>query len=116
MSSDKSYEKYVEQISQGGSEKYHRINKDKGKLFVRDRLKLLFDLDIEAEDGFFANSMAEGLPADGVVTGIGTINGQKVCVMANDSTVKAGSWGLGRSKKLLGYRSPQKSSRSQCCI
>jgi acetyl-CoA carboxylase carboxyltransferase component len=41
------------------------------------------------------------LPADGVVTGIGKINGQTVCVMANDSTVKAGSWGARTVEKII---------------
>ena len=41
----------------------------------------------------YANVKAEGLPADGVVTGTATIDSRPVCLMANDSTVKAGSWG-----------------------
>src|SRR5699024_12731685 len=41
------------------------------------------------------------LPSDGVVTGIGEMNGQKVCVMANDSTVKAGSWGKRTVEKII---------------
>ncbi|WP_227937885.1 acyl-CoA carboxylase subunit beta [Alkalihalobacillus deserti] len=101
MNSKRSYKEYIEQINKGGSTKYHKLNEEKGKLFVRDRLKLLFDEGTEIEDGFFANAMAEGLPADGVVTGIGTINGQTVCVMANDSTVKAGSWGARTVEKII---------------
>src|SRR5699024_12729232 len=53
------------------------------------------------EDSFFANCMDESLPSDGVVTGIGKIHGQNVCVMANDSTVKAGSWGRRTVEKIL---------------
>lgn len=45
--------------------------------------------------------MADGLPADGVVTGIGKIGGRTVCVMANDSTVKAGSWGARTVEKII---------------
>ncbi len=90
-----------ERIKKGGAEKYHESNAKKGKLFVRDRLKLLFDEGIEVEDALLANCMAGDLPADGVVTGIGTINGQKVCVMANDSTVKAGSWGKRTVEKII---------------
>ena len=88
-------------IKKGGAEKYHQKNAEKGKLFVRDRLELLFDEGIEIEDAFFANCKSEGLPADGVVTGIGKINGQTVCVMANDSTVKAGSWGARTVEKII---------------
>ncbi|WP_419884011.1 acyl-CoA carboxylase subunit beta [Peribacillus sp. B-H-3] len=91
----------VEKISQGGHGKYHEKNAEKGKLFVRKRLELLFDDGIEIEDAFFANCASEGLPADGVVTGIGKINGQTVCVMANDSTVKAGSWGARTVEKII---------------
>ncbi|HLS09312.1 acyl-CoA carboxylase subunit beta [Lentibacillus sp.] len=91
----------VEKIKQGGQEKYHKKNKEKGKLFVRKRLELLFDEDIDIEDAFFANCMEDSLPSDGVVTGIGRVNGQEVCVMANDSTVKAGSWGKRTVEKII---------------
>ena len=40
----------------------------------------------------FQDGPDDGLPADGVVTGTATVDGRPVCVMANDSTVKAGSW------------------------
>lgn len=93
--------KRIEKIKQGGTNKYHEANKAKGKLFVRKRLELLFDEDMEVEDAFFANCLADDLPSDGVVTGIGKINGQSVCVMANDSTVKAGSWGKRTVEKII---------------
>lgn len=89
------------QIEAGGSEKYHEKLKNQNKLFVRKRLELLFDDGFYEEDGKFANNVEKGLPADGVVTGIGKINGQKVCVMANDSTVKAGSWGARTVEKII---------------
>jgi acetyl-CoA carboxylase carboxyltransferase component len=44
---------------------------------------------------------AEGLPADGVVTGTATVDGRPVCLMANDSTVKAGSWGARTVEKII---------------
>ena len=53
------------------------------------------------EDAALANSLAGDLPADGVVTGIGRVDGRPVCVMANDSTVKAGSWGARTVEKIL---------------
>ena len=67
--------------------------KAQNKLFVRDRMALLLDADSFVEDGLLANNQAADLPADGVVTGVGRIEGRPVCVMANDPTVKAGSWG-----------------------
>ncbi len=91
----------IRRIEKGGHEKYHKTNESRGKLFVRKRLELLFDKGINIEDAFFANGIDDTLPADGVVTGIGQINGQDVCVMANDSTVKAGSWGKRTVEKIL---------------
>lgn len=98
---EKSYREYKEEIVAGGAPKYHEKNAAQGKLFVRDRLKRLFDDDVFVEDGAFANIMAGDLPADGVVTGIGKINGRTVCVMANDSTIKAGSWGKRTVEKII---------------
>ncbi|MDT4942790.1 MAG: hypothetical protein QOJ34_2879, partial [Pseudonocardiales bacterium] len=63
------------------------------KLYVRERLALLFDVDTFVEDGQLANALAAGLPADGVVTGQGLVDGRPALVVANDPTVKAGSWG-----------------------
>ena len=91
----------VVHIKKGGAQKYHEKNEEQGKLFVRDRLQLLFDAGFEIEDALFANNLAEDLPADGVVTAMGKINGQMVCVMANDSTVKAGSWGKRTVEKII---------------
>ncbi|MYL32951.1 acyl-CoA carboxylase subunit beta [Pontibacillus yanchengensis] len=101
MKFEEAFEERVETIRKGGGEKYHQRNEEKGKMFVRKRLELLFDDDIELEDAFFANAQDGSLPADGVVTGIGKINGQSVCVMANDSTVKAGSWGAKTVEKII---------------
>jgi acetyl-CoA carboxylase carboxyltransferase component len=71
------------------------------KLFVRDRLALLLDEGSFVEDGLLANATATDLPADGVVTGRGTVDGRPVCVMANDPTVKAGSWGARTVEKIV---------------
>lgn len=95
------YQFKKDSILQGGPEKYHQKNYDQGKLFVRNRLSLLFDDGLEVEDGMFANVLAGDLPADGVVTGIGKIHGRTVCVMANDSTIKAGSWGKRTVEKII---------------
>lgn len=91
----------IEKILAGGSEKYHNQLKEKNKLFVRDRLNLLFDDGEYEEDGRFANCVEKDLPADGVVCAIGKIEGQTVCVMANDSTIKAGSWGKRTVEKII---------------
>ncbi|WP_417891413.1 acyl-CoA carboxylase subunit beta [Bacillus alkalicola] len=101
MDRENQWEEIVSNIEAGGSEKYHEANEKKGKMFVRDRLTKLFDNGEWKEDGKFANNQAEGLPADGVVTAIGKVNGRTVCVMANDSTVKAGSWGAKTVEKII---------------
>ncbi|MBB5788321.1 acetyl-CoA carboxylase carboxyltransferase component [Jiangella mangrovi] len=72
-----------------------------GKLYVRDRLGLLFDTGTFVEDGQLANSLATGLPADGVVTGRGLVEGRPALVVANDPTVKAGSWGARTVEKIV---------------
>jgi acetyl-CoA carboxylase carboxyltransferase component len=77
-----------------GHVKYREKLRAEGKLFVRDRLKLLLDPGTEfQEDWLFARNQEAETPADGVVTGVGTVGGRSVCIMANDYTVKAGSWG-----------------------
>src|SRR5712692_9960274 len=85
-----------------GHVKYREKLKTEGKLFVRDRLKLLLDPGAEfQEDWLFARSQEAETPADGVVTGVGTVAGRSVCIMANDYTVKAGSWGEKTIQKII---------------
>ncbi len=89
------------QVERGGAAKYHDANGAKGKLFARERVALLTDEGSFVEDGLYANALAGDLPADGVVTGTATVDGRPVCVMANDSTVKAGSWGARTVEKII---------------
>jgi acetyl-CoA carboxylase carboxyltransferase component len=85
-----------------GHLKYRDKLKAEGKLFVRDRLKLLLDPGTEfQEDWLFARASEAETPADGVVTGVGRVGGRVVCVMANDYTVKAGSWGEKTVQKIV---------------
>jgi len=72
-----------------------------GKLFVRERVDLLFDPGTFTEDGQLANALADGLPADGVVTGRGLVQGRPALVVANDPSVKAGSWGARTVEKMI---------------
>ena len=91
----------LERIREGGSRAAHDKLAAEGKLFARRRIELLFDAGSFVEDAAFANAKAGDLPADGVVTGHGRIDGRPVCVMANDSTVKAGSWGKRTVEKII---------------
>ncbi|HEY2791095.1 MAG TPA: acyl-CoA carboxylase subunit beta [Micromonosporaceae bacterium] len=71
------------------------------KLYVRERISLLFDEGSFVEDSQLANAVAAGLPADGVVTGHGLVDGRPMLVVANDPTVKAGSWGARTVEKII---------------
>ena len=84
----------------GGAERVQRQH-DQGKLTVRERLELLFDEGTFVEYGLLAHHQSQSpamqgkvTPADGVVTGIGEVDGRKACVIAYDFTVLAGSMGL----------------------
>jgi acetyl-CoA carboxylase carboxyltransferase component len=85
-----------------GALRYRDKLRAEGKLFVRDRLKLLLDPGSEfQEDWLFARADDPDTPADGVVTGVGRVGGRTVCIMANDYTVKAGSWGAKTVQKII---------------
>jgi len=89
-----------EKAVKGGTRYLPKLREQK-KLTARERLDLLRDAGSFVEDGLVANVLAEELPADGVVTGLGMIEGRQVAVMANDPTVKAGSWGARTVEKIL---------------
>src|SRR5256884_3263180 len=87
----------------GGQEKIQKQH-SQGKLTARERIDLLLDKDsykqeiglLVAYDGYKG-----GAPAAGVVTTIGRVNGREVVVVANDATVKAGSWWPETIKEIL---------------
>jgi methylmalonyl-CoA decarboxylase subunit alpha len=93
----------LERAVQGNLETQGDKLAQQGKLFVRDRIDLLVDPGTFVEDGLLANALApkDDLPADGVVTGRALVEGRPVCVMANDPTVKAGSWGARTVEKIV---------------
>ena len=79
----------------GGGAKRIQLQHDQGKLTARERVHLLLD-DGEpwVELGLLvAHDLYDGqAPGAGVVTGVGRVAGREVVVVANDATVKAGSW------------------------
>jgi acetyl-CoA carboxylase carboxyltransferase component len=85
----------------GGPERHREKAREQGKLPVRERVALLLDEGSFAEEALLANWQEDGLGADGVVTGVGTIDGRPAALMANDPTVKAGSWGPKTVEKIL---------------
>jgi acetyl-CoA carboxylase carboxyltransferase component len=85
----------------GGPEKYRERLPDQGKIPVRERVAHLVDPESFAEEALLANWDADGLGADGVVTGMALVGGRRAALMANDPTVKAGSWGPKTVEKIL---------------
>jgi acetyl-CoA carboxylase carboxyltransferase component len=101
MNEHEDLERRSERARSGNLHKEGEKLSRQGKLFVRDRLALLFDEGTFVEDGLLANTMAADLPADGVVTGQGRVDGRPALVVANDPTVKAGSWGARTVEKIV---------------
>jgi acetyl-CoA carboxylase carboxyltransferase component len=91
----------TERALAGGPERHREKAREQGKLAVRERVGLLLDEGSFSEEALLANWDGDGLGADGVVTGVGTIEGRAVALMANDPTVKAGSWGPKTVEKIL---------------
>src|SRR5919198_1424862 len=91
----------LEAALSGGPERHHEKTAAQGKLPVRDRVARLVDADSFSEEALLANWDLEGLGADGVLTGLATIGGRGGALMANDPTVKAGSWGPKTVEKIL---------------
>jgi acetyl-CoA carboxylase carboxyltransferase component len=85
----------------GGPERHRQKASEQGKLPVRERVARLLDPDSFAEQGLLASHDAPDEGAAGVITGLGTIGGRTVAVMANDPTVKAGSWAPKTVEKIL---------------
>jgi acetyl-CoA carboxylase carboxyltransferase component len=86
---------------EGGPERHRKKVAEQEKLPVRERVERFLDAGSFNEDALLANWEHEGLGADGVVTGMGTVGGRPVALMANDPAVKAGSWGPKTVEKIL---------------
>src|SRR5437868_6456389 len=86
---------------EGGPERHRKKVAEQEKLPVRERVTRLLDADSLAEEGLLANWEQEGLGADGVITGMGSVGGRPIALMANDPAVKAGSWGPKTVEKIL---------------
>jgi len=87
----------------GGPDKIERQHKQ-GKLTARERVKLLLDQDSYCQEiGLLVayDQYEDGAPAAGVVTVVGRVGGREVVIVANDATVKAGSWWPETIKKIL---------------
>ncbi len=97
-------EKVLAQVGEGGSKKSRQRQRDQGKLLVRERLELLLD----PETTFLEFSPLAGyqlyddaVPAGGIITGIGEVSGQTCVIVANDASVKGGTYYPITAKKHL---------------
>jgi len=98
------YKKLRTRLEQGGGAERIKRQHDQGKLTARERVTALLDQDGPwVEIGLLvAHDQYDGqAPSAGVVTGLGRIGGRPVVVVANDATVKAGSWWPETIKKIL---------------
>jgi acetyl-CoA carboxylase carboxyltransferase component len=89
------YKKRLAKIQEGGPKKYRDLHKSREKLLVRERLDKLFDkntpfLELSALGAY--DLYENEAPSAGVVTGIGVVHGREVLVVANDATVKGGTY------------------------
>jgi 3-methylcrotonyl-CoA carboxylase beta subunit len=93
-----------ERLRDGGGEKRIRRQRDQGKLTARERVHLLVDDEspwVELGLLMAYDLYDGGAPGAGVVTGVGVVEGRETVVVANDATVKAGSWWPETIKKML---------------
>ena len=85
----------IEQHSKGGRPEMVERHKERGKLLARERIEELIDPDTPFLE--LSTLAAHGLyndevPSAGIVTGIGVVHGREVVIIANDATVKGGTY------------------------
>ena len=82
-------------VKEGGKADARARHEARGKLFVRDRIDQLLDPDtpfLELSPLAAHGVYEDEVPAAGIITGIGRVEGQEVMIVANDATVKGGSY------------------------
>src|SRR3954468_24705756 len=85
----------LEAVRRGGSDSARRKHLDRGKLLVRDRVDRLLDPGspfLELSPLAATGMYDDAVPAAGIVTGVGRISGRECVVVANDATVKGGTY------------------------
>ena len=96
------YKSTLREAQKGGNPKAVEKHKSRGKLLARERIDLLIDantpfmeLSALAANGLYGN----GFPSAGIVTGIGVVHGRETVIIANDATVKGGTYAAETIKK-----------------
>jgi acetyl-CoA carboxylase carboxyltransferase component len=104
---NKKLAKLEAELKAGGGEKNIQKQHESGKLTARERLDLFFDKDTFQETDLFVQHRSTNfgmdkvsIPADGVVTGFGNVNGRTVCAFAQDFTARGGTLGEMHAKKI----------------
>ncbi len=85
----------LEKIKVGGTERARKVHLDRGKLPTRERVSLLFDKNtpfLELSQLAAYDMYDKKASAAGLITGIGVVHGREVMVIANDATVKGGTY------------------------
>ncbi|RII22980.1 methylmalonyl-CoA carboxyltransferase 12S subunit [Alternaria sp. MG1] len=105
-------------IAQGGPQKARDKHIQRGKMLVRDRISALIDpgtpfLELSQMAGYDMYG-EDDVPAGGIVTGIGTVNGVQCMVVANDATVKGGTYYPVTVKKHLRAQTIAQENRLPC--
>ena len=88
-------ETHLEKVQEGGGAESRKKQEDRGKLFVRDRIKKLLDPQtpfLELSPLAAHEMYNKQAPSAGVITGIGRVSGREVMIVANDATVKGGTY------------------------
>ena len=89
------YKQILKENTKGGSDRAVAKHKERGKLLARERIDLLIDPNtpfMELSPLAAYNQYDNGFPSAGIVTGIGVIHGQETVIIANDATVKGGTY------------------------
>lgn len=107
----------IQRIREGGGAELRAKHESRGKLFVRERIRQLIDpgtsfleLGTLAAYGLYEDAA----PGAGIVTGIGLVHGREVMVIANDATVKGGTYFPMTVKKHLRAQEIARENRLPC--
>jgi 3-methylcrotonyl-CoA carboxylase beta subunit len=112
----------LEAVKLGGGERARALHKERGKMLPRNRIAAIIDpgsafLEIGAlagGNGLYASDGIEDLPSGGVVAGIGIVHGREVMIVANDATVKGGTYFPITAKKHLRAQQIAAENRLPC--